>query len=126
MDSANPIQSNRHVVMKSLIISYLSRRCPVGVLCGLFIIVVHVMALPAVCLGQGVSTLWSEGWEGDWVIDWHVDAGTWEVGTPTSGPSACHEGSNCAATVLGGNYAEGVDTRLIRHASFVVPCRLSF
>jgi hypothetical protein len=52
--------------------------------------------------------------------DWGVDKGTWEVGTPTSGPSATHGGTKCAATVLGGNYAEGVDSRLIS-PSFVVP-----
>ncbi len=67
------------------------------------------------------QTVWSEDWEGNWVNDWHVDAGTWEVGTPTSGPNSAYDGLNCAATVLNGNYSEPVDTRLIRHTSFVVP-----
>jgi len=70
---------------------------------------------------QTVDTLWSEKWEGNWVTDWHVDAGTWEVGTPTSGPDSAFKGNNCAATVLDGDYSESVDTRLIRHTSFIVP-----
>ncbi len=45
--------------------------------------------------------------------DWSVDAGTWEVGTPTSGPNKAHGGTNCAATVLAGDYGWNVDTRLI-------------
>lgn len=45
--------------------------------------------------------------------DWSVENGTWEIGKPTSGPMAAHTGTNCAATVLGGNYANYVDSRLI-------------
>ena len=57
--------------------------------------------------------------------DWSVDSGTWEVGIPTSGPSLingfrAHSGTNCAATILGGNYDWYVDTRLIS-PPFVVP-----
>jgi len=36
--------------------------------------------------------------------DWFADNGVWEVGTPTSGPSQCHQGSQCAGTILAGNY----------------------
>ncbi len=50
-----------------------------------------------------------------------MDAGTWEVGVPTSGPDSAFNGQNCAATVLNGNYPAYADTRLIRHTSFVVP-----
>jgi putative ubiquitin-RnfH superfamily antitoxin RatB of RatAB toxin-antitoxin module len=67
------------------------------------------------------SVLWSETFEGDWTANWHADAGTWEVGIPTSGPNSAFTGDKCAATVLGGNYSEPVATRLIRHTSFVVP-----
>ncbi|MHB2149995.1 hypothetical protein ACX8XP_13125 [Calditrichota bacterium LG25] len=70
---------------------------------------------------QNIDTLWRENWEGDWTQDWHVDAGTWEVGTPTSGPGNAYEGQNCAATVLTGNYAEPVESRIIRHVSFIIP-----
>ena len=53
--------------------------------------------------------------------DWHVDAGTWEVGIPTSGPGSAYNGENCAATILDGNYPPNAYTRLIRHTSFQVP-----
>src|SRR5437899_2023898 len=52
--------------------------------------------------------------------DWSADNGTWEIGVPTSGPVSAHEGTNVAATVLAGEYATGVDSRLVRRA-FVVP-----
>ena len=51
--------------------------------------------------------------------DRSVDVPTWEVGVPTSGPATnsagyrAHSGTNCAATVLAGNYGWNVDTRLI-------------
>ncbi len=68
------------------------------------------------------TTLWSENFEGDWTANWYVENGTWEVGEPTSGPNAAFNNSNnCVATVLGGNYADGVETRLIRFTSFSVP-----
>jgi len=51
-----------------------------------------------------------EAGEGDWAVDF----GTWAVGQPTAGPKAGHNGStNCAGTVLTGNYTNNVDTRLI-------------
>jgi hypothetical protein len=52
--------------------------------------------------------------------DWSVDFGTWEIGKPTSGPSHAHGGTNCAATVLAGNYGYNVESRLISPL-FVVP-----
>ena len=52
--------------------------------------------------------------------DWAVDFGTWEIGKPTSGPNAAHTGTNCAGTVLAGNYPNNVDSRLIS-PSFTVP-----
>ena len=47
------------------------------------------------------------------LADWAVDKGTWQVGVPTSGPGAAYTGTNCAATVLAGNYQANMDTRLI-------------
>ena len=67
----------------------------------------------------------AEGFEGGWG-DWSSDGGTWEVGMPTSGPGGAHSGTNCTATVLGGNYLEragsanGASSRLIS-PPFVVP-----
>jgi hypothetical protein len=52
--------------------------------------------------------------------DWSVETGTWQIGEPTSGPNAAHSGSNCAATILAGNYPYNVDTRLIS-PYFIVP-----
>src|SRR5437867_3084652 len=52
--------------------------------------------------------------------DWYATRGTWEVGKPTSGPGAAYTGTNCAATVLAGNYADAVDSRLVS-AAFTVP-----
>jgi hypothetical protein len=48
------------------------------------------------------------GWDG-----WSAENGVWEVGTPTAGPPGAHSGSQCAGTVLGGNYPPNTDSRLI-------------
>jgi hypothetical protein len=45
--------------------------------------------------------------------DWSAERGTWQVGVPTFGPSAAYAGTNCAATVLAGNYPDFADSRLI-------------
>ncbi|MBI4326999.1 MAG: choice-of-anchor J domain-containing protein [Chloroflexi bacterium] len=58
--------------------------------------------------------------------DWSVEGGTWEIGVPTSGPPTnslgrrAFAGTNCAATVLSGNYGTAADTRLMS-PSFMVP-----
>jgi len=51
----------------------------------------------------------------------------WAWGQPTSGPGSAHSGTNCWATVLGGNYPDGMDARL-ETQNFVVPsnAELSF
>ncbi|HXJ59716.1 MAG TPA: choice-of-anchor J domain-containing protein, partial [Verrucomicrobiae bacterium] len=54
------------------------------------------------------------------ISEWSSDQGTWEVGPPTSGPGQAHSGVNAAGTVLAGNYAEVISSRLISPA-FVVP-----
>jgi len=45
--------------------------------------------------------------------DWSADNGLWEVGTPGVGPTTCHSGTECAGTVLNGNYTSQSGTRLI-------------
>jgi len=45
--------------------------------------------------------------------DWYSDNGVWEIGTPTAGPSASYGGTQCAATVLSGDYPSYTDSRLI-------------
>ena len=72
-------------------------------------------------IAQTPDTLWSENFDSDWEKDWHVDAGTWQVGTPTSGPESAFSNDKCSGTVLSGNYSENVDSRLIRHTTFTVP-----
>jgi hypothetical protein len=98
-----------------------TRRLSLSPFWGILVYVVCAILLPNSALSQTIDTLWSEDWEDNWIIDWHVDAGTWEVGVPTSGPDSAFIGLNCAATILDGNYTEPVDSRLIRHTSFVVP-----
>jgi len=89
---------------------------------GILIRVFFIGFLTTDCWSQNQNILWSENWERtNWTDDWHVDAGTWEVGKPTSGPNKANNGLNCAATVLAGNYPEPTNTRLIRHTPFVVP-----
>jgi hypothetical protein len=44
---------------------------------------------------------------------WSADNGVWEVGAPTAGPGACHNGGSCVGTILAGNYpAWGTDSAL--------------
>ena len=45
--------------------------------------------------------------------DWYPDHSVWEVGTPTSGPKGCYEGTKCAATVLAGDFPAYTSSRLI-------------
>lgn len=47
--------------------------------------------------GTGLHPALMAGWN-----EWTAEQGVWEVGVPTSGPGAAHSGSNCVATVLGG------------------------
>jgi hypothetical protein len=63
-------------------------------------------------IGQTLATVFSENFEGG-IGSWSADNGVWEVGAPTSGPNACHQGSQCAATVLGGDYPSDTTSRLI-------------
>ena len=95
--------------------------CKSNVMKKLLVFTLIVWMFTLLSYSQQKSILWSEDFEGDWTINWHADAGTWEAGVPTSGPNASHSGQKLAATVLAGNYSEPVSTRLIRHTSFVVP-----
>jgi hypothetical protein len=69
---------------------------------------------PALGYGQTETPLWTEDFEGNWVFDWSVTAGTWQVGDPSTGPGSAFVNTRCAATVLDGNYPEGVNSRLKR------------
>ncbi|MBL7095628.1 hypothetical protein ISS22_16865, partial [candidate division KSB1 bacterium] len=85
------------------------------------LIIITQFLLPINSFSQSHTILWQEDWEGDWINNWYVDGGTWEVGAPTSGPDSAYIGQKCAATVLDGNYSESVNSRLIRRTSFKVP-----
>lgn len=52
--------------------------------------------------------------------DWSVDFGGWQICKPTGGSGAAHSGTNCAANLLSGGYANYVDSRLIS-PPFLVP-----
>jgi bacillopeptidase F len=63
---------------------------------------------------------WNETFETSTAQDWVISNGTWEIGTPSSGPGGAYQGLKCAATVLNGNYSDNVDSRLISPV-FTVP-----
>jgi hypothetical protein len=56
--------------------------------------------------------IFQEDFENGWG-SWNADNGVWEIGVPTAGPSNTHSLSNCAGTVLGGNYPLCTDSHLI-------------
>src|ERR1019366_2633488 len=60
-----------------------------------------------------------EGFENG-IGDWYAESGIWQVGVPTSGPGSAHSGTNCAATILNGNYPVGANSRLVSPL-FAVP-----
>jgi hypothetical protein len=57
---------------------------------------------------------------------WTADHGVWEIGKPTSGPPLnsqglrAHQGTNCLATILAGNYIDDRNSR-VSSQPFVVP-----
>ena len=117
MKFSKPIQT-QYTILKPRILApnnFASRIGVAGIL--LFLAIFFFVVLPQPARG---AVLWSENFEtgGN---NWHADSGTWEVGTPTSGPNAAYKGTICAGTVLGGSYAATVNSRLIRHVSFTVP-----
>lgn len=60
-----------------------------------------------------ISDVYFDDFEGG-LGGWFADNGLWQVGVPTSGPpSGAYSGVNVAATLLGGNYPDGQDSRLI-------------
>jgi bacillopeptidase F (M6 metalloprotease family) len=61
---------------------------------------------------QIIETVFSENWESG-PGNWDVSNGVWQVGAPTAGPGGAHGGSQCAGTVLDGNYPNNTDSRLI-------------
>jgi len=64
-----------------------------------------------------------EDWESGY-DDWYADYGTWEVGTPSSGPGSAYQGTNCLATKLDGNYYDYVDSTRMISPPFTSPSNL--
>ncbi len=60
-----------------------------------------------------------EGFEGGWG-QWYAENGVWEIGKPTSGPMSGHSSTNCAATILDGNYVDDRWARLVS-PSYTIP-----
>jgi hypothetical protein len=58
------------------------------------------------------SPAFTGDFETGWV-DWSASNGVWQIGTPSSGPSQCYEGTQCAGTILNGNYPQSTDSRLV-------------
>lgn len=57
-----------------------------------------------------IKVLYQEGFENT-NHGWSASNGVWEVGRPTSEPNRAHSGTNCAATILSGNYPRFTDSR---------------
>jgi len=71
--------------------------------------------LLAVAVASGAAkaaVVFSEDFESG-APGWQIDNGVWQIGVPTSGPGAAHQGTSAAATVLAGNYPRNVSSRLI-------------
>jgi len=58
------------------------------------------------------SIIYEVDWESG-IGFWAADNGLWQVGTPTAGPTNCFSGTQCAGTVLDGNYPGLTDSRLV-------------
>ncbi len=65
--------------------------------------------------GTDGSIVFAEGFE---VLTggWEISNGVWEIGAPTSGPLRAHEGVNCLATILSGNYSDNRTSRVMSSA----------
>jgi len=86
----------------------------------LFILIGIIGFFISESFSQQETTVWYEDFESG-IGGWYVDNGTWQVGIPTSGPGAAHGGTQCAATILDGNYSDNQESRLIRYNWFTVP-----
>ncbi|NOX88457.1 MAG: T9SS type A sorting domain-containing protein [Calditrichaeota bacterium] len=66
----------------------------------------------SVLQAQTKDTLIFQNWE-QGIGNWYADNGVWEVGAPTVGPKTVFSGTECAGTILGGNYPAEANTSLI-------------
>jgi hypothetical protein len=92
--------------------------------------------LSAVDASLAQTVLWSETFaDGNGNSRWSADAGVWQIGSPTIGPETnsagyrtypATNGPYCATTGLTVNYPAGMNSRLIRIATFIVPAANNF
>ena len=74
-------------------------------------LVLFCFLLPEIALSEQI--IFEEDFESGWGDYWGADNGLWEIGIPTAGPENAYEGTNCAGTVLDGNYSGNTDSKLI-------------
>ena len=74
--------------------------------------VVFCLLYCALSIAAYGEIIFQEDFENGWGI-WHADNGVWDIGVPTKGPSNAHSLSKCTGTILGGNYPQNTDSRLI-------------
>ncbi len=61
---------------------------------------------------QALAVEFSEDFELG-IGDWYANNGVWEVGAPSAGPESCHSGTQCAGTVLNGDYPFDTDSHFV-------------
>jgi len=84
-------------------IGFLHTESSIGVSTGWYIDDIEIVSkLPA------FSGDFESGWD-----DWSASRGVWQVGVPGSGPDDCFAGSQCAGTILDGNYPDATNSRLV-------------
>src|ERR1035441_872879 len=85
------------------------------------VVTAMVMLLAANRAMAQTTITWSENWESPSAQDnWSNAGASWQIGVPTYGPPTnslgwrAHQGTNCAATILNGNYTDDRQDLLIR------------
>src|SRR3990172_7763090 len=95
-------------------IKNISKRIPIliGLLLGLF---TYIAAPPAYA-----EVVFSEDFEGGWG-DWVPSLGIWEIGSSTVVDCSLSGGTQCAGTILNGNYDPFTDSRLYHFSGIQLP-----
>src|SRR5438445_646510 len=80
-----------------------------------------LMALFMSAVSLRAAVEWQQDFEGS-TNGWTTggSANVWQIGKPTSGPGMAHSGTNCAGTILNGDYPDNVSASLFS-PQFVVP-----
>ncbi len=82
-------------------------------------VTVETGPLPELPVVEGFESGWG-GWKVEFSGGTATEFGLWEIGTPTSGPGIAFSGTQCAATILSGDYPEWYESRMVS-PGFVVP-----